>query len=483
MAGADGVSDAGWLASLGRRHGTSLSPRLLLCACRCRGRRRPRAGARATCPTSPVVTQDGKVLNFYDDLIKDKIFVISFLFTSCRTSAHRDRAAGAAAGQARRPHGQDIFFYSISIDPETDTPDQLKQYAETFRRRARLAVPDRHAGGHQRDPPPARRTQPLSGRTSQRPAARQRRDRRVAERFRAGRPRSACIMVLDGMDPTWRQRAGDPTRTTTKLEAIELAARPPGEALYLKAVRGLPHGRAEATAWARIWPASPSAGTARLADRFHRQPGEDAGAQGPDRAGAHGQVPNRAHARHRRLEDRGGRSVAYIEGPSATAPSGHAAWSPCSRSPRRTASSCRREDIKGRPLAVAFGFTHCPDVCPTTLLDWSNALADLGPDGDRLKVLFVSVDSERDTPEALKAYMASFDPRITALTGSPARSPRRPPPSMPTTRRCRAPDGSFTFDHTVKTYMLDGKRRLAGSLDIQSEASARRKLLAPLLAQ
>ena len=77
------------------------------------------------------------------------------------------------------------------------------------------------------------------------------------------------------------------------------------------------------------------------------------------------------------------------------------------------------EEVQGRPLAVAFGFTHCPDVCPTTLLDWSNALASLGPDGDRIKVLFISVDPERDTPAALKSYMASFDPRITALTGSP----------------------------------------------------------------
>ncbi len=77
-----------------------------------------------------------------------------------------------------------------------------------------------------------------------------------------------------------------------------------------------------------------------------------------------------------------------------------------------------RDQVRGRPVAVVFGFTHCSDVCPTTLLEWSNMLTSLGPDGDRLKVLFVSVDSERDTPEALQAYMASFDPRIVALTGT-----------------------------------------------------------------
>jgi hypothetical protein len=83
--------------------------------------------------------------------------------------------------------------------------------------------------------------------------------------------------------------------------------------------------------------------------------------------------------------------------------------------------------VKSQPIAVAFGFTHCPDVCPTTLLDWSNVRASLGPDGDRLKVLLISVDTQRDTPEALNAYMASFDPRIIALAGSSAAVYRRRP--------------------------------------------------------
>src|SRR6185295_19364343 len=84
-------------------------------------------------PNVPVVTHDGKVLNFYDDLIKDKIFVVSFLFTSCR-----DVCPIAAARLAQLQErlgdrmGKEIFFYSISIDPENDTPDKLKKYAEAF---------------------------------------------------------------------------------------------------------------------------------------------------------------------------------------------------------------------------------------------------------------------------------------------------------------------------------------------------------------
>jgi cytochrome oxidase Cu insertion factor (SCO1/SenC/PrrC family) len=76
-------------------------------------------------------------------------------------------------------------------------------------------------------------------------------------------------------------------------------------------------------------------------------------------------------------------------------------------------------DLADQPFAVVFGYTHCPDVCPTTLLDWSNVLDGLDQEAQRFKLLFISVDTQRDTPEALKAYMQSFNSRIIALTGSP----------------------------------------------------------------
>jgi protein SCO1/2 len=75
-------------------------------------------------------------------------------------------------------------------------------------------------------------------------------------------------------------------------------------------------------------------------------------------------------------------------------------------------------DLRGRPFAVFFGFTHCPEVCPTTLWEMSEALKALGPDADRLKVLFISVDPARDTGEVLVNYLQSFDPRIVGLTGT-----------------------------------------------------------------
>jgi protein SCO1/2 len=74
-------------------------------------------------------------------------------------------------------------------------------------------------------------------------------------------------------------------------------------------------------------------------------------------------------------------------------------------------------ETKGSPVALFFGSTNCPDVCPTTLLDMSSDLAALGDKADATKMIFVTVDPERDTPDVLQEYLASFDPRITALTG------------------------------------------------------------------
>src|SRR5205807_6457937 len=77
-------------------------------------------------------------------------------------------------------------------------------------------------------------------------------------------------------------------------------------------------------------------------------------------------------------------------------------------------------DFLGHPFLVFFGFTHCPEVCPTTLFEVSEILRKLGPDAERVRAVFITIDPERDTPAALKDYMSSFDPRLVGLTGEPA---------------------------------------------------------------
>ena len=77
-------------------------------------------------------------------------------------------------------------------------------------------------------------------------------------------------------------------------------------------------------------------------------------------------------------------------------------------------------DIKGRPFLVFFGYTHCPDMCPTTLFDVSEMMHALGKDADRTGALFITVDPERDTPAVMKNYLSSFDPHLRGATGDKA---------------------------------------------------------------
>jgi len=121
--------------------------------------------------------------------------------------------------------------------------------------------------------------------------------------------------------------------------------------------------------------------------------------------------------------------------------------------------------LKGQPYAVFFGFTHCPDICPTTLLEMTTLIDKLGPKADGLEVLFVSVDPERDTPELLEKYLSSFHPRIKGLTGTPEQIAK-------VARDYRivfekVPSGSdsddYTMNHTATVYLFDEKGRLAST--------------------
>jgi protein SCO1/2 len=123
--------------------------------------------------------------------------------------------------------------------------------------------------------------------------------------------------------------------------------------------------------------------------------------------------------------------------------------------------------LVGRPYAIFFGFTQCPDVCPTTLLQMSNNLRRLGADADRLKVVFVTVDPERDTPEKLRAYLASFDARITALTGSAEEIAAAAKGWNAFYNKVPEGNGGYTIAHSAYVYLMDGDNRLTGTLGFQ----------------
>lgn len=116
-------------------------------------------------------------------------------------------------------------------------------------------------------------------------------------------------------------------------------------------------------------------------------------------------------------------------------------------------------DFRGKYVLVFFGFVLCPQVCPTVLLHAAEARKMLGADGDRVQVLVITVDPERDTAELLKEYAAAFDPSFVALRGDPARTRE-----VATEFRVyyqKVPTGStYTVEHTALTYVFDAKGRL-----------------------
>jgi len=117
------------------------------------------------------------------------------------------------------------------------------------------------------------------------------------------------------------------------------------------------------------------------------------------------------------------------------------------------------EDFRGSAVVLFFGFTQCPDVCPTTLAEIANALKKLGPDAERVQVLLVSVDPERDTPKLLGEYVGAFDKRFLALRGD-LDATRRAAKEFKIYFEKRKQGDGYTVDHSAQSYVIDPQGRL-----------------------
>jgi protein SCO1/2 len=117
------------------------------------------------------------------------------------------------------------------------------------------------------------------------------------------------------------------------------------------------------------------------------------------------------------------------------------------------------DDFRGKAVVLFFGFTHCPDVCPTTLADLAGVMKSLGADAERVQVLFVTVDPERDTPDALAKYVGAFDPRFIALRGDLAAT-QRVAKDFKIYFEKRKQGDSYTIDHSAQSYVIDPQGRL-----------------------
>ena len=133
-------------------------------------------------------------------------------------------------------------------------------------------------------------------------------------------------------------------------------------------------------------------------------------------------------------------------------------------------------DFRGSPLAVFFGFTHCPEVCPTTLLRLGDLTRQLGAEAARLKILLITVDPERDTPAQLSLYLQSFDPAVTGLTGSRAQVDATLGAFKAYAKKVPVDDG-YTMDHTANIYLMTGEGTFRTMIDYhEADSSALAKL-------
>jgi len=127
------------------------------------------------------------------------------------------------------------------------------------------------------------------------------------------------------------------------------------------------------------------------------------------------------------------------------------------------------EDFKGRPFLVFFGYTHCPDICPTTLFELSEIMKSLGKDADRTAAVFITVDPERDTPAVLKDYLSNFDPHVRGLTGDPDAVAAALKAYRVYAKKVPLKDGDYTMDHTAVVYLMDKDGHFVAPLNLEKQ--------------
>jgi protein SCO1/2 len=130
------------------------------------------------------------------------------------------------------------------------------------------------------------------------------------------------------------------------------------------------------------------------------------------------------------------------------------------------------QNLKGKPFLVFFGFTNCPDVCPTALFEVSEIMRELGPDAQRTAAIFISVDPERDTPDVLKDYLASFDHNVRGLTGDPAAIAAAAKAYRVYYKKVPLEAGDYTMDHTALVYLMDKEGRFVAPFNIKRPTEA-----------
>jgi protein SCO1 len=138
----------------------------------------------------------------------------------------------------------------------------------------------------------------------------------------------------------------------------------------------------------------------------------------------------------------------------------------------QTGKAVRDEDLDGKWQLVSFGFTSCPDICPTTLANVTAALEQLGPAAEQLQPLLITVDPERDTAPVLKEYLTAFDPRILGLTGTPEQVEKALRSFRVYASKRPLDGGDYTMDHSAFVYLMDPQGGYAAHFSPQEPVEA-----------
>lgn len=142
-----------------------------------------------------------------------------------------------------------------------------------------------------------------------------------------------------------------------------------------------------------------------------------------------------------------------------------------------TGARVTEKALAGKPSAIYFGYTYCPEVCPTTLLDLSHLIQKLGPDADKINYVFVTIDPERDTVKLMHAYLSSFDKHIRGFTGTPEQIAKIAHEYRVYYKKIPTDDGGYEMDHSAIIYLMDPDGRFVTVIPYQEDdASALAKL-------
>jgi protein SCO1/2 len=139
--------------------------------------------------------------------------------------------------------------------------------------------------------------------------------------------------------------------------------------------------------------------------------------------------------------------------------------------------------LKGQPHAIFFGFTRCPEICPTTLASLTRLHKSLGKDAERLRIVFVSVDPEHDTPQRLGDYLAAFPIPVTGLTGTPEQLAQIIKGYAVYVKKVPLEGGDYTIDHTTAVYLMDARGQFVSTLGYDDTDANKLSILKRFLAQ